>query len=335
MSEAVKLKDVAEKVAVSVVTISNALSGKKGVSESMREKVMVTAREMGYDVSKYEKKEMSGEKIGVIVSEKYLEIGTSFYWAMYQQVAYAASKRHNVTMFEILNRDVNVKSSLPKVLTEGAIDGLLVIGWVERSYMERILKVADVPVVLLDFYSSGFNCDAVMSNNYIGMYKATRYLLERGHREIGFVGTVKANENIMDRYYGYRKGMAEWKLHVREDWILEDRDIESNNMKLELPKELPTAFVCNSDFTASLLYDLLLEKGYQVPEDVSIVAYDNYLYGHSFAKELTTYNVDMETMAKTAVDILLKKIKKKDRHQGVRYIDSVMIERSSVKRISE
>lgn len=326
-----KLKDIAEKLGVSVVTVSNALAGKKGVSDSVRNEVMAAAREMGYDVAKYEKKENEGMKLGVIVSEMYLEVGASFYWNMYQQVVYAASKRNGFTMFEILEKNITDKSELPKVLMEGGIDGLLIIGWVKEGYIQRILAAAKVPVVLLDFYNPKFACDAVMSNNYIGMYKVTRYLLERGHRNIAFVGSRKANDNICDRYYGFRKGMEEWGIPVNEEWIIEDRNIENGDLHIDLPEYMPTAFVCNSDLTASRVYDKLKEQGYQVPEDISIAAYDNYLYGHSFAKELTTYNVDMESMAKAAVDILLKKIKKKNKHQGVRYIDSVIVERKSVK----
>lgn len=331
MTETVKLKDIAEKLQVSVVTVSNALSGKKGVSDAVRGEVMKTAREMGYNITKYEKKETDGVKIGVIVSEKYLEVGISFYWAMYQQVAYAASKKHSFTMFEILEKHIKGRRELPKVLREDSIDGLLVIGRMEPQYVERILAASKVPVVLLDFYQEGLPCDAVMSNNYIGMYKATRYLLERGHRDVAFVGSVKATDNIMERYCGFRKALEEWGLPIREEWKIEDRDIESGDIHIELPENMPTAFVCNSDFTAGHLYDLLREYGYRVPEDISIVAYDNYLYGHPFANELTTYNVDMEKMAKAAVHILLKKIKRKDVHQGVRWIDSEIIERNSVK----
>ena len=80
-----------------------------------------------------------------------------------------------------------------------------------------------------------------------------------------------------------------------------------------LPERMPTAFVCCNDLTAS---------GYWVPEDVSVAGYDEYLYGHPFAKELTTYHVDMKAMAQEAVKILLKKIREDRSYWGVRYLDS-------------
>lgn len=329
-----KLKDIAEALDISVVTVSNALAGKKGVSDTIRQKVLEKAKELGYNTSRYEAEKTGSFTIGVIVSEQYLGVGTSFYWDMYQQVAYASAKKSCFTMFEILEKNVSEPRKLPNVLEKGEIDGLLVIGWVEYSYIKRVIKACTVPIVLLDFYDPDFACDAVMSNNFLGMYKVTRYLLERGHREIAFVGSIDSNDNIRDRFFGYRKALEEWKIPLRQDWILEDRDVNNWEMHIQLPEYMPTAFACNSDFSAGFLHDILCEKGYRIPEDISIVGYDNYLYGHPFAREITTYNVDMKKMAKTAVSLLLKKMKKSDKYQGVRYMDSEIVERSSVRRLN-
>lgn len=326
----VKLKDIAGKLNVSTVTVSNALSGKKGVSGELRETVLRTARELGYDLSKYGQTKESAT-IGVVVAEKYLEVGVSFYWALYQQVAYAASKSQSLTMFEVLEKEQEEKGILPKMARESTIDGLIVIGWVGKEYVRKLVKVSGIPIVLLDFSMRDIPCDAVRSNNYVGMYKVTRYLLDHGHRDIAFVGSVKDNDNIMDRYYGYRKALLEAGITFRKGWCLEDRDLVTGEIKVGLPEPMPTAFACNSDLTASRLYDVLREKGYRIPEDISIAAYDNYLFGHSFAEQLTTYNVDMKQMAEKAVKLLTGKIQGKEKRFGIRYVDSVIIERSSVK----
>ncbi|HIZ64489.1 MAG TPA: LacI family DNA-binding transcriptional regulator [Candidatus Blautia pullicola] len=326
----VKMKDIAAAVGVSVVTVSNALSGRKGVSEDVRQLVEKTARDMGYNQKKPEKPSQSGV-IGVIASEKYITVGNSFYWAMYQNVVYEASKLQSVTMLEIVTFEAEEKEELPKLMRERAISGLIIIGWMSKSYVEKIVGAAGVPIVLLDFQMKGIRCDAVMSSNYVGMYKMTRYLLDRGHKEIAFVGSIRANENIMDRYYGYKKAMMEAGAREWEDWVLEDRDLVEGLSRVEIPKHMPTAFVCNSDWAAGLLYNELTGRGFRVPEDVSIVGYDNYLYGNPFAEKLTTYNVDMKQMARQAVKLLKGKMKGDDKYWGTRYIDSVVIERQSVK----
>lgn len=326
----IKLKDIAEVLKVSTVTVSNALSGKKGVSEELREQVFQTARELGYDLSKYERAGESA-RIGVVVADKYLEVGVSFYWALYQQVAYAASKSQSLTMFEVLEKEYEEKGTLPKMVREKTIDGLIVIGWVKKEYIRKLVNVSGIPIVLLDFSMRDIPCDAVMSNNYVGMYKVVRYLLDHGHRDIAFVGSVRDNANIMDRYYGYRKALLEAGISFRKGWCLEDRDLVTGKIKVGLPEPMPTAFACNSDLTASHLYDVLKERGYRIPDDISIAAYDNYLFGHSFAKRLTTYNVDMKQMAETAMKLLIGKIQGKEKRFGIRYIDSVIVERASVK----
>lgn len=197
--------------------------------------------------------------------------------------------------------------------TGKTIDGLIVIGWVKKDYIRKLVSVSGIPIVLLDFSMRDIPCDAVMSNNYVGMYKVTRYLLDHGHRDIAFVGSVRDNMNIMDRYYGYRKALLEAGITFRKGWCLEDRDLVTGELKVELPEPMPTAFACNSDLTASRLYDILKEKGYRIPEDISIAAYDNYLFGHGFAEQLTTYNVDMKQMAETAMKLLTGKMQGKEK----------------------
>lgn len=326
----IKLKDIADVLKVSTVTVSNALSGKKGVSEELREQVFQTAKELGYDLSKYER-DGESSTIGVVVADKYLEVGASFYWALYQQVACAASKSQSLTMFEVLEKEDEEKGTLPKMVQGKKIDGLIVIGWVKKAYIRKLVSVSGLPIVLLDFSMRDIPCDAVMSNNYVGMYKVTRYLLDHGHRDIAFVGSVRDNMNIMDRYYGYRKALLEAGIPFRKGWCLEDRDLVTGAIQVELPEPMPTAFACNSDLTASRLYDVLKEKGYRIPEDISIAAYDNCLFGHSFAEQLTTYNVDMKQMGEMAMKLVIGKIQGKEKRFGIRYIDSVIVERSSVK----
>ena len=209
-------------------------------------------------------------------------------------------KKQGVTMLEVLSMEREEQMELPKLINEKMIDGLIIIGWMSKEYVKKLVEVCKIPIVLLDFQMRDIRCDSIMSNNYIGMYKMTRYLIEKGHKDIAFVGSIFGNENIMDRYYGYRKGLAEAGILERKEWILEDRELDSGVMKIELPENMPSAFVCNSDWAAGTLYNILIERGYRIPQDVSIVGYDNYLYGNSFSEQLTTYNVDMKEIQSSA-----------------------------------
>lgn len=333
MVETVKMKDIAQKLGISVVTVSNALSGKKGVSDEVRSQVIETAREMRYGDAANEEPE-GGKTIGVLVAHRYIRDG-AFYWAMYQQLAFAASQEKNLTMLEILEEELEKNGGQPKLLKEEDIDGMIVIGQMKEAYIEGLLKNTRVPVVLLDFNPAHIQCDAVMSDNYMGAYKVTRYLLKHGHRRIGYIGKTDKNENLCDRYFGYQKGMEEWGIKADPRWISNSTAPICSLMAETPAKDRPTAFVCCSDLVARYLYDGLADIGLRVPEDISIIGYDNYLYGHSFAESLTTYNVDMKAMTQKALWCLMKKIGGDRRFNGVFYLDSYIVERKSVRKYEE
>ena len=331
MDETIRLKDIAEALGTSVVTVSNALSGKKGVSDEVRQKIRDKARELGYESAKYTTERSSSVTIGVIVAARYIRVGISFYWMMYQQIVYAASGRSGFTMLEVVEEEAEKRRELPKLSYDGNVSGLIIIGQMDMEYIRRIRNFLDIPVVLMDFNCQELECDSILSNNYMGMYKMTRYLLSHGHREIGYIGQIQGNDNLCDRYFGYRKALSEQGISINSDWIVEGERVIYREFDLSLLHSMPTAFVCCSDLVASFVYDELIRLGYRVPEDVSLVGYDNYLLNHPLAKTLTTYNVDMKAMSQTAIRILLKKINGKEDYSGVRYLDSYVKERSSVK----
>lgn len=201
-------RDIADALGVSVVTVSNALSGKKGVSEELRGEIIRKAEELGMNAEKYGARSMDHFTIGIYVSGWYISVGTSFYWEMYQKTAYAASRRRCFTILEISNKFH--EEPLPRLLQDGGkIDGLIIIGKIREDSLQKIMETAEIPIVLMDFNDPSFGCDAVLSENYYGMYRATQCLAAAGHREIGFLGDFTAYRNGMERFFGYRKCLME------------------------------------------------------------------------------------------------------------------------------
>ena len=336
----VKLKNIADELGVSVVSVSNALRGKKGVSEELRSKVKESAVRLGIPIDR----QTDGEKnerrknptpgrvisIAVIVSKRYISVDTSFYWEMYQKTAYAASKRGCITTLEMA--DDNHEFDAPRILRKGGIDGVIVIGPMKKTYLQNVLDKVKCPVVFMDQQFEDGRYSAVLSGNYYGMYRSTRELVRAGHREIGFVGELEKSRNIIDRYYGYKKCMRESGLKVKREWILADRT--GNDVpQIVLPDKLPTAFACSSDFSAAILYNALKEKGYRVPQDISIASYDDYLIGHELSGHLTTYHVDLEHMARCAIKLVLREISDPSAAGVIYEVDSDMVIRDSIARI--
>lgn len=337
MAKAVKLADIAKIMNVSTVTVSKALSNQKGVSEEMREKIKQLAQEMGYR-SPSAVKMMNAKKsynIGVLISERYLERYEAFYWQMYQAVATRAVARECFTMLEVLTIDMELGLELPKLLREKKVEGFIILGLLKEDYLNMMVQNIDIPFICLDFYDRKHECDAVVTDNFYGMYKVTSYLLEMGHRDIAYVGTLLYTGSITDRYFGYAKALLEHGLEVRPDWVIEDRNMDDgqrdDDFVFKLPDKMPTAFVCNCDLTAGVFINFLQKKGYRIPEDFSVVGFDNYIQPGICSVGITTYEVDVREMAEKTISNLINKMKGESYKQGISIVEGHMVIKNSVK----
>ncbi len=338
MAKTVKLADIAEKVGVSTVTVSKALSGQKGVSEEMREKIKQLADELGYR-SPSENKRQTTEKqynIGVIIQEVYLDKYDSFYLTMYQELNKRAVARGCFTLLESMSRESVLSNVMPLLVQEKKVDGLIVVGDMTQTYMEHLEAEAGIPVVCMDFYNDTINLDTVISNSFYGTYALTNYLFQMGHKKIAYVGTVGTTNSITDRYFGYAKSLLEHHIEVRKDYVIDDRDTKTGRMDLDkyyqLPEDMPSAFVCNCDLAASYLIRKLRANGYRVPEDISVVGFDNYLFPGLCDIGITTYEVNIGEMARRVVHKIVRKIANENYTAGVFIVDGHMVIKDSVTR---
>jgi LacI family transcriptional regulator/LacI family purine nucleotide synthesis repressor len=301
----------------------------------MRNKIKKLAMELGYQkpIAKQEDRSRSFN-VGVIVPEDYIEKYQTFYWEMYQEINMAAVKNNSFIMLEVVSASDEKAMIPPKLLKESKVDGLIVLGGLASEYLKMIKEHYATPTVYLDFYDPHIKEDCVISNSFYGTYALTNYLFEMGHTNIGFVGTVLATKSITDRYLGYMKSLMEHGKAIREDWILDDRDSERHNFQQFLiPKEMPTAFVCNCDIIASWIIRELGNVGYRVPEDVSIVGFDDFLYPGLCDVPMTTYAVNMPEMAERSIKLLITKVTGGETSEGMHLVEGRFIERKSVRAI--
>lgn len=339
MAKAVKLSDIAERVGVSTVTVSKALSGQKGVSEEVRKKIRSIAEELGYQQPSAARKSQNHRNfnIGILISERFLVKYESFYWQMYQAVATRATAEECFTMLEVIGKAEEENGRMPKLVQERKVDGIIVIGKMMDAYLQHLNTEAGIPVIYLDYYNGREASDSVISNSYYGTYELTYYLYRMGHRKIAYVGTLLATESITDRYFGYQKALLELGLEQKKEWVLDDRHIETGEIDtvnmLQIPKDMPTAFVCNCDQTASFLIKKLKDNGYRVPEDISVVGFDNYLYPGLSDIQITTYEVDLEEMARRAIHNMISKISNENYKPGIHIVEGHMVLKESVAQI--
>lgn len=309
MKKEVRLADIANRLQVSTVTVSNALAGQKGVSEELRERIKQTAVQMGYQSRSTAA--APGKRIltvGVIISEQYLGNYPSFYWKVYQTLAVEGREQSCVLPFEVLTKEGEKSLTLPLFIHDSKTDGIIIIGEISSRYLKFLRQETNLPQVYVDFQKKSLPMNAVLTNNFYGMYQMVNYLIESGHREIAYVGTVGANNSIMDRYFGYLKALMEAGIPSCPEWVINDRDAEGYLTDIQLPQRMPTAFACNSDLTASALIKVLEAKGCRIPEDFSVVGFDNYLYDGLCDIKITSYEVNVREMVKAALTDIIRQV---------------------------
>lgn len=299
----ITMRDIGKKAGVSAVTVSKALAGKTGVSEDMRQKIIQIADEMGYvNPLSVQNREKRALDVGILVPEHFFG-KDSFYAMFYKQLVQALTEAGHFALMELLDATEEEQLILPKLLRSSHVDGLIVLGQPSKEYM-RMVAGESIPVVFLDFYDEQACADAVVGDNSYGCYRLTSHLIKNGHKDIGFLGNIRATSSIMDRYLGYYKAMLSHDLVIREECIVKDRENHQEFDTFVLPAKLPTAFVCNCDLMARRLINQLNAMGVRVPEDVSVVGFDDDSAGSSGSPALSTFRLDSAAMAQTAVRLI-------------------------------
>ena len=179
--------------------------------------------------------------IAVIIADKYLGSYPSFYWKVYQEFALAVKRKNCMLLYEVLKDEDEKNFVIPLSVKEKTAEGIVVIGEISSEYFKNAYRSVPDADSICRLQQNRYQVDSVVSDNFYGMYIMTNYLIEHGHRDIAYVGTVLANNSIKDRYCGYYKALMENHIPVREDWIIDDRaplgKMEID--RLSLPEEMP------------------------------------------------------------------------------------------------
>ena len=323
----VSMQDIANKLNVSKVTVSKAFKSSNDISLSMRENVLKTAEELGY-IYNFSKR----YNVGVLTSSLFLEKDESFYTRIYKTLAEDSNLYNLQLLLNIVSDSDQESCKLPYILEFGNVDALIIMGQLRKEFVKYLIEL-DIPILLMDFYFRGVNADTIISNNYQASYEITSHLIDLGHTNIGFLGNIKTTTSIQDRYLGYVKALLENNIELNPSFLIKDRDEEQNIIELKFLDKLPTAYVCNNDNAAYMLIKELMKQGYKVPDDISVVGFDDLYYSEYSDPKLTTVRVDRQDMAKMSLRRILKRITEKDVEVKRFVINPKCIYRDSVKNI--
>ena len=334
MNKQVTMKDIANRLSVSSVTVSKALGGKDGVGDELRQNIIQVAKEMGYRKNLIAKDMRDGttHNVGILIGERHMQ-GDCAYMRIQQELNKHLLNQGYYGIVELISADDEETGEAPRLVCDNKVDALVLLGQLRPSYVKTILAFG-LPYVFVDFFYENYQADEVISDNMYAGYSLTNHLLSLGHRTIAFVGNPMYSNVVMDRYLGYYKALMEQGIVLDEALVLHDCNELGQRVALSLPKKGTTAYVCASCETAYRLMQLLQGQGLQVPEQISIVGFDEDLYTTLSNPPLTTFSVDIPLMALIAAESIINKIENPESHFGRKTICGSLAVRKSSARIT-
>lgn len=330
----VSMLDIAEELGISKVSVSKALSDKEGVSDELRERVKEVAITMGYRINNSARslKTDRAYNIGILIAEKYVMDKEAYYFSVSGEIIKKLDTIGFSGIMEILKEENESKGILPRVYNENKVDGIIVLGQLTQDYL-KILEQISIPLLYFDFYVNNSKIDSIVVDNFFSGYTLTNLLLEQGHREIAYVGSIGATSSIQDRYLGYYKALIGKGISLNKDYVIEDRDEHGKLIDIKLPKKLPTAFVCNCDRVAFDVIQKLKTINIEVPKQCSVVGFDNSLFSNICTPKITTVDNNIEKMVSTAVKVISKKINNSNKIYDRILVLGTVINRDSIAKI--
>lgn len=331
----VRLSDIAQKLGVSTVTVSKAIADKEGVGDDLRKQIKDLAESMGYKLKKTAgNSKQNGNvtgNIGIVIPHKFFSPSSSFYWYLFNYLSTELLQRGFYTIMELLSDEDEKNLNLPHMIIDQKVDGVIMLGQINSEYIDA-LDSHYSNFILLDFYTKNMSLDCVSSDDYYCSYMLTNYVISQGHKKLRFVGNFDATTSIQDRYMGFEKALLENGISTSIKEIIADRNASGTFTQIDLPakQDMPTAFICNNDETATLLIEQLNQNGYAVPQDISVTGFDNFVGHKQPAIGLTTVYIKPEDTAKVAADLIIKKISGEPYIKGRHLVSGSLIIRESV-----
>ena len=326
--------DLAKKTGFSITTVSKALNNYKDVSEKTRAKILQAAAEMDY-LPNAHAQSLSTKKswaIGVMFSEAN-EVGMKhpFFNGIIESFRHATEEHGYDLIFasrNLRNRDM----SYLEHFKHRAVDGIVVICSDRMDEQVQELMQSDIPIVVVDMDSA--NCSVVYSDNTEGARMAVNYLYELGHRHIAHIAGDSSIDAGAARVKGYELAMHALDLPIQPGYLVNagffsvEEGKQAMEQLLQLPSP-PTAVFVAGDQMAIGAIEAVHEHGLRVPEDISIIGYDDIEMIKYITPKLTTIRQDTDEIGEAAAELLIEQMTAKERRTERRVIPVRLIERAS------
>jgi len=331
------IKDIANTVGVSCTTVSNVIHGRAGrVSAETISRINDTIDELGYvpNMSARSLVSSSSKVIGMISHLTANKIETIIEDPFHSAFIGSIEKTLRENGYYLMLRAVETTADLLVFLRNWNVDGLFFTGVFQDEFFEA-LSGLNIPIVLIDSYVPKSNMCNVGLEDYKGGYTATRYLIDHGHREIAFASpTIKNRGVVSERFLGYKQALSEASIDFRSELVFEQElDTETTialGRRLSQRDDI-TAVFATADILAAGIMAGIQQSGKSVPEDISIIGFDDINLCRLTSPTLTTIHQDAPYKGKVAVTYLIDLLDKNPITDREVILPINLVERSSVK----
>lgn len=335
MGNRITIDDIAKKLDISRSLVSKALNDSYGVSLQTKTRIRYTALEMGYDFQKIKRNRsaQTGE-IGILIGDINALSAEDFYFKLIQSLDSVCAEKGIAISTHLLR---NMPAGTLENASRSSLEQqgyLLLCG---RPQDAVVLASYGIPFAAVDYLRTTPRINRVGVDYYQGGQNAVAHFLECGHKRIGFVGPATLSNNFAALYRGYYDAMQKAGLTDFERYCCigapksrQGAPLNESELYAVLQDENPTALLCACDAIAVRLYGICAELGLRIPEDISIIGFDNQPVCDQLSPGLTSVDYDTEQVARHAVNVLENAIRHPDAATCAITVDPRVVRRNSV-----
>ncbi len=334
----VTIKTIAEEAKVSISTVSLVLNNKPcRVSQETKELVLSIAKKHNYKINQAARSLVTKETktIGMIIPD----IENIFFSSLTKKVEEYCSKRDYMLIIVNNNDSEDDDIKLLDMLLSRGVDGLLVTPSNEsitnNKEFKNYLSNITIPYVLVDRYFEDFDTNRVFFDNIEGAKQAISVLVKNGHKKIGCIAGGKENKNSSSRALGYKKAILENNLQVNDEFIYTGNYKFDGGYKAGLEilnTDLTAVFICNDMMALGFLH-CMNENNKKIPEDFSVVSYDNTINKFLPWVDICSVDQDINELALVSCDLLFSFINGGTKELQTIKLNPSLVERNSIKLI--
>ena len=341
------MRDVARDAGVSVATVSAVVNGVDIVKPATLERVQQSIQKLGY-IPNQSARGLAAQKtftVGALCTDYPKNVISDLDAAERQNMFFGTYINRIVERMNPVGYGITVENfsyienpeALPAILTRSRLDGIFVLGSLYDDHLLETLMKQIPAVVAVGRHTE--IADHVQGEYVESMAMCVRYLVNRGHKKIAYACCDKLTGGFRYKMQGFQEAMAEAGLSVDSDMYFPSHQTRSEGYRVGQavcalpPEKFPTAILCACDTVAAGIYQCFSEKGIRIPQDVSLIGYENLLFDRYLIPNLTSVDFHKEEMVECACEMMIERIRDPQRPIQSVVIPYTIVERESVREL--